>query len=92
MTRSIAHLKVKDFDTFKHAFAAGAALRKAHGAQGAHLFRSQSDPNAVLVVIEWANAEQGQQFFASSELRERQQQAGVLGKPDLYDEIETYPA
>lgn len=92
MTRTITHLKVKDFAAFKEGFAAGAAMRKAHGAQGAHLFRSQSDPNAVLVVIEWANAEQAHQFFASSELRERQQQVGVLGKPEAYDEIETYPA
>ena len=85
MSRTITHFKVKDFAAFNEAFAAGAALRKAHGGQGAQLFHSQSDPNDVIVVIEWADAEQARQFFASSELRERQQQAGILGRPDLYE-------
>ena len=92
MSRTITRLKVKDFDTFKQAFAQGAALRKAHGGQGAQLFHSSSDPHDVVVVIEWANLEQARAFFASSELRQRQQEAGVLGPPELYDEIETFPA
>ncbi|HEY7123831.1 MAG TPA: antibiotic biosynthesis monooxygenase [Ktedonobacterales bacterium] len=92
MSRTITRFKVKDFDTFKHAFAQGVALRQAHGGQGAQLFHNSSDPHDVLLIIEWTNLEQARAFLGSGELRQRQQEAGVLGPPELYDEVESYPA
>jgi heme-degrading monooxygenase HmoA len=40
--------------------------------------------NEVFVLLEWDSMEKIQQFAQSDELKERMQQAGVTGPPDIY--------
>jgi heme-degrading monooxygenase HmoA len=92
MAYIVTHANVQDFAAFQQAFAAGEALRKAHGARSARIFQNPSDPHDVVLLVEWEDLERARQFYQSTELRERQQQAGVLGRPDLYEEATSFPA
>jgi heme-degrading monooxygenase HmoA len=69
-----------------------AAIRKANGSKGGRLFRSEKDPNEVLILFEWEDFGKARAFAESEDLRKRMEQAGVIGKPDLYilDEIEKF--
>jgi heme-degrading monooxygenase HmoA len=92
MAYFVTHFTVQDFDTFQEVFAAKAPVRKAHGSGGARLFRSASRPNEVIAVFEWEDLEQSRQFLQSPALRERLQQAGVMGQPERYEEGGAFPA
>jgi heme-degrading monooxygenase HmoA len=92
MAYIVIHFTVQDFAAFQQTFAAGEALGKAYGSRGVHLFQNPSAPNEVVLLGEWEDLERARQFLQSNELRERQQQAGVLGRPDLYEEVAFFPA
>jgi heme-degrading monooxygenase HmoA len=92
MTYTVTHAHVQDFAAFQQSFAAGQALRKARGSRGARIFQNPSDPKDIIVLLEWEDLEGAQQHFQSTELREGQQQGGVLGRPDPYEETASFPA
>jgi heme-degrading monooxygenase HmoA len=91
MAYIVTQFTVQDFAAFKQAFAAGETLRKARGSRGAHLLQNTSDPSKVVLLAEWEDLEEARKFSQSSEVRERQQQAGVLGRPDRYEEVASFP-
>ena len=82
--------KVTDYDKWKSAFDAHSVTRQANGSRGGQLFRNASDPNEVIMLLEWDVLETARQFSQSEELRAKMQEAGVLGPPDFYflEEIE----
>lgn len=86
----IAHLHVRDFNTFKSVFDELRPLRQEHGATGHRLHRGVDDPNKVIVVTEYRNADDARRFAQSTELKEAQQRAGVDAPSDfsLCEEIE----
>ena len=92
MAYFVTHFTVEDFATFKDVFAANAPVRKAYGSTGARLFRSASRPNEVIAFFEWEDLEQSRQFLQSPALRERLQQAEVIGQPERYEEGGAFPA
>jgi len=49
-----------------------------------HLLRNTDDPNEVILLFEAADLQKAKEFAASSDLRERMQQAGVIDKPGIY--------
>jgi heme-degrading monooxygenase HmoA len=63
--------------------------RKAAGSKGGRLFRSEKDPNEVVILFEWGDLGKAHKFVESDDLRQTMERAGVVGKPDLYflDEI-----
>lgn len=76
--------KVTDYDKWKSAFDAHSLTRQANGSRGGQLFRNASDPNEVIMLLEWDVLETARQFVQSEELREVMQQAGVIGDPTIY--------
>jgi heme-degrading monooxygenase HmoA len=91
MSYFVTHFTVADFDMFCRGFAAGAPARKANGSRRARLFRSESRPNEVIALFEWDDLEKSRQFLQSPELGERLQQAGVIGRPERYEEEGAFP-
>jgi heme-degrading monooxygenase HmoA len=89
MPYTVGRVKVEDYDKFKQNFFSegGIALRQAHGASGARLFRSSSDPKEIIVLAEWDDLENARRFFQSNELREQQQRIGVV-EVVQYEEVE----
>jgi hypothetical protein len=49
-----------------------------------HLLRNIDDPNEVIILFELEDLQKAREFSASSDLRERMQEAGVVDKPDIY--------
>ncbi len=94
MAQFLIRHRVKEFAKWKPLFDEHAAIRKANGSKGGRLFRSEKDPNEVVILFEWEDFGKARQFAESEDLRKRMERAGVIGKPDLYllDEIEKFGA
>jgi quinol monooxygenase YgiN len=89
MAHVLVRLTVEDFDRWLPVFEESAALRRSYSSKGARVFRSLDQPNAVVIVAEYADAEQARRLFQSPEFREAIRRAGVIGKPEttLLDEV-----
>ncbi len=74
---------VTDYAQWKSAFDAHSVTRQANGSRGGQLLRSASDPNELVVLLEWDDLERARQFAQSDELREVMQRAGVVGHPTV---------
>jgi hypothetical protein len=48
------------------------------------VLRNVDDPNEVLVLSEVDSLQKARDFAASSDLREKMQEAGVVDRPDIY--------
>lgn len=90
----LIHINVKDCEKWKPVFDAYGATRRTSGSQGGQLFRSSSNPNELISLFEWDDLEKARQFMQSEGLREKMQEAGVIGRPDIYflEEVEQVPA
>jgi len=84
----LAHLfirhKVKEYAKWKPLFDQHGDKRKAAGSKGGRLFRSEKDPNEVVIPFEWEDLGKAHNFAESEDLRQTVERAGVVGKPDLY--------
>jgi heme-degrading monooxygenase HmoA len=76
--------RVRDYEQWKSAFDAHSLTRQANGSRGGQLFRNASDPNEVIMLLEWDVLETARQFVQSDELREVMQRAGVVDDPTIY--------
>ena len=69
---------VADYEQWKSAFDSLSVTRQANGSRGGQLFRNASDPNELVVLLEWDVLEKAHQYAQSEELREVMQRAGVV--------------
>ncbi len=84
MSYMLVRHKVGDFDKWKPLYDEHATVRRDSGSKGAHLFRNYDNPNEILILFEWESLEKARKFAESENLRQKMQEAGVLGKPDIY--------
>jgi heme-degrading monooxygenase HmoA len=84
MVDLIIRHKVQDYAKWKPIFDEHAAKRKAGGSKGGRLFRSEKDPNEVVILFEWEDSGKAHKFIESEDLRRTMDRAGVVGKPDVY--------
>jgi len=69
---------VADYEQWKSAFDSLSVTRQANGSRGGQLFRNASDPNELVILLEWDVLEKARLFAQSEELREVMQRAGVV--------------
>ncbi|HYW33659.1 MAG TPA: antibiotic biosynthesis monooxygenase, partial [Candidatus Bathyarchaeia archaeon] len=69
---------------WKLAFDKHAPARKAAGLSKAHVLRAVEDPNAVTVLLDFADAAKAKAFSASPDLKAAMKSAGVVGKPQIH--------
>jgi hypothetical protein len=86
MTTLAVRHTVQDFDTWKAAFDAHAAVRRGHGATGHRVLRDGQD---ILVLIDFGAQEQARAFSTDPSLKEAMANAGVTGPPDVTIREET---
>jgi hypothetical protein len=76
--------KVQDYAAWKPVFDKHGATRRRSGSKGGYLFRNATDPNELVILLEWGDLEQARQFAQSEGLRPAMQRAGVADQPDVY--------
>jgi hypothetical protein len=76
--------KVTDYEQWKSAFDAHSVTRQANGSRGGQLFRNASDPNELILLLEWDVLETARQYAQSEDFHEMLQRAGVVGRPTIF--------
>jgi hypothetical protein len=76
--------RVADYATWKPVFDEQSATRRANGSRGGRVFRSDADPNEVLIYLEWDDLERARLFVRSNDLREAMVRGGVVDHPDVW--------
>lgn len=74
---------VKDFDAWKSVFDAAGELHTKYGIVGHAVNRGTSDPMTVIVYLQAETIDELKSFTASPELKEKMQEAGVEGPPEI---------
>ena len=75
--------KVADYAKWKRVVNAAKVWRKASGEKSFYVLRSSKNPNDLTVCCAWDTAARMQKLMKSPELRERMEDAGVIGKPEV---------
>jgi heme-degrading monooxygenase HmoA len=68
----IEHL-VGDFETFKQVYLDDGERRRISGSKGGAVYRAAADPNNVIIVLEWDDADRARAWAESLELHEAMQ-------------------
>ena len=84
MAFMLTRAKVRDFNAWKPAYDAHQPARSAAGLTEKYLLRNADDPNEIFILFEAQDLNRAKTFAASADLRERMQESGVVGKPDIY--------
>jgi hypothetical protein len=79
----VVQCQVADFDTWLEAFDSHEDARRAAGILGHHINRAEDDPNNVSLYLALSDLDKAREFAASDDLRERMQESGVIGPPEL---------
>ena len=74
---------VEDYAKWKPIFDEDDSSRRENGGGDYQLFRSDSDPNQIIALIEWDTVANARKYSASDHLREKMGEAGVTGPPDI---------
>jgi hypothetical protein len=65
----IEHL-VGDYETFEKVYLDDGERRRRSGSRGGRVFRAADDPNDIIILLEWDDAQHARQFAGSLELHE----------------------
>ena len=92
MPYTITILKLRDYAGWKSGFDSedGVALRKDSGIKSYQVFRTEGDPNKVVLLAEWDNLDNAHKHVQSEKVREIHQQLGLPELPETYylEEVE----
>jgi heme-degrading monooxygenase HmoA len=75
---------VADYAAWKAVFDENELMRRANGSQGGRLFLDASDPNEVLVLLEWDDLDRARLFADSDDLQVAMARGGVSDRPDMW--------
>ncbi len=90
MAKVIVQHHVADYDRWLPVFTEHEAVRRRHGATGHSINRDPGDPNAIVVVNDFASVDGARAFMADPSLPEVMGRAGVDSEPRVWllDEAE----
>jgi hypothetical protein len=77
MTISFVQHRVADYDAWRRAYDGVGELQRAGGVTDDAVYRTEGDPNTVLVMHKFGSPQEAQAFFENSDLRQAMQDAGV---------------
>jgi quinol monooxygenase YgiN len=76
--------QVKDFEVWKKAYDSFTELRTSKGQVSDKIFRDESNPNKITVILHWDSLENAKKYAQSPELKAAMQKAGVEGPPQIH--------
>lgn len=74
-------LRVPDFETWHQMFSSMGSWRAEQGVTGGNVHQAKGDPNTVLILLHFANAEAAEAFAANPDLAENMRRGGIEGAP-----------
>ena len=83
MVHVLVRFTVEDLAKWKPVFEEASSLRKNFGSMGVRAFSKTDNPNEVVILGEYADADKALQMFQSQEFRDTTARAGVKGPPDV---------
>jgi hypothetical protein len=83
MVHVIVRHKVADYGRWKEAFDGHLGARKAAGEVGYRVMLSVDDPREVTIFLDWDSLDRARKFAGSDDLKQKMQQSGVIGDPDV---------
>jgi hypothetical protein len=84
MSTVVVRHTVKDFDAWKPYYDGHAAVRKSYGIKDDGIYRDASDSRNVVLIFQVDDYDRANEFFASDDLRETMQKAGVISAPSVW--------
>ena len=84
MANLLIRHKVADYAAWKSAFDGFIETRKAGGERSWRIWRTDDDPNNLVLLFSWDSIENAKAFIASTALKETMENAGVTGAPEIY--------
>ena len=86
MVKLMTKFSVKDFNEWLKVFndTERNEVRMKAGLKNPQIYRASDNGNVVILITEWENIDKAKAFSQSAELREGQQRAGVISKPEVY--------
>lgn len=88
MVHVLVHHKVKDYAQWKEVFDEQAKVREESGSKGGRIFRDEQKPNNLAILFEWDDMTKSRTFFESRFLKTVSERAGVIGRPEIFFEVE----
>ena len=76
--------RVADYESWRPAYDEDVERRSAAGLSEIGVFRKAGDENLVLLVWSTENVEDFQAMLTSEELKDKMQEAGVIGEPEIW--------
>jgi heme-degrading monooxygenase HmoA len=83
MVHVMVRHKVADFIRWKEAFDGHLSARKAAGEVSHRVLLSVDDPREVTILLDWDSLDRARKFAKSDDLKEKMQQSGVVGDPEV---------
>jgi hypothetical protein len=80
VTAVVQH-QVADYDVWRKTYDGFGDVQKAGGVTRESVYRSNDDPNTVLIMHGFATTADAKKFLTGAALRDAMQQAGVQGQP-----------
>ena len=77
------HFKVKDFNAWRTGYDAREKNRLSAGITNGRVFRSQNDPNDVVILQDVADVAKARTWLGSPEMKTAMEKSGVLGSPTI---------
>ena len=84
MATLIIRHKVKDYNTWKQAYASHGQVRSEHGFGKSTVRRYLDDPNHLIITFDVNDMEKAKAFCASPDLAQRMKEAGVVDEPKFF--------
>ncbi len=83
MPHLIVRHRVADFAKWKPVFDDHRPAREAAELKDLHVWRNADDPSDVVLLFEAGDVAKAKAFAGSPDLKEKMQEAGVVGPPDI---------
>jgi hypothetical protein len=77
------HFKVKDFNAWQTSYNGNEKNRTSAGITKSKVFRSNDDPNDVLLLQDVADVSKARTWYGSSEMKSLMEKSGVIGSPSI---------
>lgn len=90
MIQVLVHHEVADYTRWRSVFDASLDFRHEGGECSCRIFRKTGNPNDLTLLFEWESLEKAKTYMASEALRQKMQQAGVAGVPEIQYLAEMY--